>query len=539
MTNFRNRLAAFIVGFSLLAGGCTVVGPDFEKPETRVNDNWMDAGDSRLQVAESDYREWWKVFNDPKLDRLIEIAYRENLSLKVAGLRVLEARAQLGVAVGNLYPKHQARAGANYVALSEAGANTAGGDLDYWDFEAGFDSSWELDVWGKFRRGVEAADAGLLATLASYDDILVSLIAEVATTYVVIRTFEERIQLAKDNVETQQRSLNIANVRYESGATTELDVQQARTLLHNTQAQVPQLQVGLRQAHNALSILLNRAPGELKIDLGVSGGIPVAPLEVVVDLPAELLRRRPDIRRAEMDAAAQSALIGVAKAELYPSFSLVGSIGVRAAGNTNTTESGKDGAGELFKGSSLEFIGGPSFRWNIFNFGRIENSVRAQDARFQQFIADYQETVIRAAAEVENSIAGFIQSQESEKYLRNSFQAASRSSELALIQYRAGVIDYQRVLDSDSSLLAQQDLWTQTRSDISRNLIAIYKALGGGWEIRRGNELVPSDIREQMRQRTDWGRMLESGPTDSSIPDQTKTYPGARDAIQQALTQTN
>ena len=443
--------------------------------------------------------------------------------MQIAGLRVLEARAELGIAVGNLYPQEQqARGGATYNTLSEAGVDSAEGDLNYWDFDTGFDAAWELDFWGKFRRGIEAADAELLASIASYDDVLVSLIAEVANTYIVIRTFEERIKLAEENTVIQQRSLDIADARYQNGITTELDVQQARTLLFNTQASIPQLQIGLRQAQHALSILLDRPPSELRSELKGATGIPVAPSEVVVDIPAELLRRRPDIRQAELEAASQSALIGVTKAELYPSFSLFGTIGVRASAGTNTTRSGEDGADELFNGNSLEFIGGPGFRWNIFNYGRIKNDVRSQDARFQQSVADYQETVLRAAAEVEDSIVGFLKSQEAEKFLHNSYSAANRSVELALIQYQDGVVDYQRVLDSDDSLLTQQDLWTRSRSDIARNLIATYKALGGGWEIREGKPLVPVDIQQQMQQRTDWGKLLDPKAIDVPSPDEAK-----------------
>ncbi len=514
---------AFICFLTFLMIGCATVGPDFETPSSKVNAEWIDKDNSNLKISDQKFHEWWKVFDDPVLNSFIESAYEENLTLQIAGLRVLEARTELGIAVGNLYPQEQqARGGATYNTLSEAGVDSAEGDLNFWDFDTGFDAAWELDFWGKFRRGIEAADAELLASLASYDDVLVSLIAEVANTYVIIRTFEERIKLAEENAAIQQRSLNIAETRHQSGVTTELDVQQAKTLLFNTRASIPQLQIGLRKAQHALSILIDRPPGELLSELKGANGIPIAPTEVVVDIPAELLRRRPDIRRAEFEAAAQSALIGVAEAELYPNFSIFGTIGVRASAGTNTTRSGKDGADELFNGSSLEFVGGPGFRWNIFNFGRIKNDVRSQDARFQQSVADYQETVLRAAAEVEDSIVGFLKSQEAEKHLHSSFSAASRSAELALIQYQEGVVDYQRVLDSDDSLLTQQDLWTQSRSEIARNLIATYKALGGGWEIREGKPLVPAEIQQQMQQRTDWGRLLDTEAIKASSPEEAK-----------------
>jgi NodT family efflux transporter outer membrane factor (OMF) lipoprotein len=344
--------------------------------------------------------------------------------------------------------------------------------------------------------------------MADYDDFLVSLLAEVANAYVVIRTFENRIQLAEDNVTLQKRSLNITEVRFQNGATTELDVQQAKTLLRNTQSTIPQLETGYRQAKHALSTLLGKPPSELNNVLVGANDIPVALSEVAIGIPAELLRRRPDIRRAELETASQSALIGVAKADLYPSFSLFGSLGLRSSGGTNTTQSGKDGADELFQSDSIVFFGGPAFTWNIFNYGRIKNQVRVQDARFQQLIVNYQDTVLRAAREVEDAMIGFLRAQETEVLLSDSVDAAARSVELALLQYRDGVTDYQRVIDTQTSLVNQQDIWTQSRGDIATNLIAMYKALGGGWQIRESNDYVTDETKDTMRKRTDWGKIL-------------------------------
>ncbi len=497
-----------------VCASCTTLGPDFETPKADVSNNWIDNSSSNLNTQESKFENWWRVFNDPVLDSVISSAYKQNLSLQIAGLRVLEARAQLGIAVGNLYPqKQQARGGVTYNSLSENSANTVQGDLDYWNYDSGFDIAWELDFWGKFKRGIESADARLLASMADYDDFLVSLLAEVANAYVAIRTFEKRIQLAEENVKLQKHSLRITEVRFEYGATTELDVQQAKSLLRNTQASIPQLKAGNRQARHALSTLLGKVPEELNVMLDGAVEIPAAPLEVATGIPAELLRRRPDIRRAEFETAAQSALIGVAKADLYPSFTLIGSLGLKSSSNTNTTRTGKDGADELFDNDSVEFFGGPSFGWNIFNYGRIKNQVRVQDARFQQLSINYQDTVLRAAREVEDAMVGFLQARQAEEYLNESVAAASRSVELALIQYRDGVESYQRVIDTQTSLVSQQDLWTQTQGSIATNLIEMYRALGGGWEIRqangRNNNYVPEKLKTKMRKRTDWGNYLD------------------------------
>ena len=243
---------------------CTTVGPDFETPDAEVAEEWIDSKDPKIKSESEDFADWWAAFNDPILNSLITSAYQQNLTLQIAGLRVLEARAQLGIAKGNLYPQvQQARGGATYSTSSENTANTAFGDLNYWDFDAGFDAAWELDFWGKFSRGIQSADATLLANMAAYDNFLVSLLAEVANAYVIIRTFEKRIQLAEGNVDLQKRSLKLTEIRFQNGATTELDVQQATTLLRNTQAVIPQLKTGDRQARYALSTLLGKPPSEL------------------------------------------------------------------------------------------------------------------------------------------------------------------------------------------------------------------------------------------------------------------------------------
>jgi NodT family efflux transporter outer membrane factor (OMF) lipoprotein len=503
----RTILLSALVSF--LFAACTTLGPDFETPDAEVADEWIDIDDPRLKSDSAEYAQWWTAFNDPILDSLITSAYKQNLTLQIVGLRVLEARAQLGIAKGNLYPQvQQARGGATFNTLSESSANTVGPDLNYWDFDAGFDAAWELDFWGKFKRGIESADASLLANMADYDDFLVSLLAEVANAYVIIRTFENRIQLAENNVKLQKRSLRITEVRFQNGATTELDVQQAKTLLRNTQATIPQFETGYRQAKHALSTLLGKPPSELNNILAGANDIPVAPSEVAIGIPAELLRRRPDIRRAELETASQSALIGVAKADLYPSFSLFGSLGLKSSGGTNLTRSGKDGADELFESDSLEFFGGPAFTWNIFNYGRIKNQVRVQDARFQQLVVNYQDTVLRAAREVEDAMIGFLRAQEIEVLLSDSVDAAARSVELALLQYRDGVTDYQRVIDTQTSLVNQQDIWTQSRGAIATNLIAMYKALGGGWQMRKDKDYVSDEMKDTMRERTDWGKIL-------------------------------
>jgi len=504
-----------LVAMGCLVSGCISVGPDYVRPSADVEDQWIDMGDPRIKDTPPEYRDWWTVFDDPILNALVEVAYKQNLTLRAAGIRILEARAALGISVGRQYPQMQEATGQiSKIELSEnvslTGVTPTETNFDYW--QLGFDVGWELDFWGKFRRGVESANADLGAAIANYDDILVSLVAEVAATYVLMRTFEERLNVAHDNVRIQERSFRITSVRFRNGLVTELDVQQAKANLRNTQALIPQLQTGVRHSQNALSVLLGMTPRDLQDVIGGPRSIPIAPTDVAVGMPAELLRRRPDIRRAERQVAAQSARIGIAKSDLYPQITLAGSFNLAA-----------QDAADVFMGNSFSGFGGPAFVWPLFNYGRIKNNVRVQDARFQQLAVNYQNTVLRAAQEVEDAIVAFLQSQEEVRFLAESADASKRSVDLSLIQYREGLIDFSRVLQSQELLVRQQERLAETTGAIARNLIAVYKALGGGWEIRRGQQFVPEEVREEMQERTSWGGLLEAA---AQKPKPTGVLPG-------------
>jgi len=509
---FFRRSVYSLIAAIFLTTGCTMVGPDFVKPEAPVEKEWLEARDPEIKTEASDYKNWWAVFNDPVLNNLVETAYQQNLPLQISGLRILQARAQLGVVVGNLYPQlQQGRGGADYSSISENAPNTLNSDDSFWQYNAGFDAAWELDIWGKFRRAVESGVANLETSIANYDDVLVSLTAEVARAYVLFRTFEERLEIARQNVTIQERSLQIAEIRFKAGAVTELDVVQAKSLLRNTEASIPRFDAAIRQAKNALAILMGKLPGE--IDGMISGNkiIPKAPPEVVVDIPAELMRRRPDIQLAEYQIATQTPLIGVSKAELFPAFQLFGSIGLASSNSKNTIAGGRNGSSfsDLFDSDSLEFFGGPYFTWNLFNYGRIKNRVRTEDALLQQLIVNYEDTVLRAHQEVEDSLVGFLRKQEETDFLLDSVKASQRSVALSMLQYKEGLVDYQRVLDTQRFLTDQQDAWTATRGDVILNLVSLYKALGGGWQIREGKEFVSKDNIEEMEKRTDWGDLIE------------------------------
>ena len=509
---FRNTspAAGFIVltGLLLMISGCAMVGPDYVKPTPPEPDKWLESQDPQIASKETDFSQWWTVFNDPVLNTLVETAYRQNLPLQIAGLRVIEARAQLGIAIGFQFPQQQqVNADASANQISKNAPNSANADRYFYNYQATFDAAWELDVWGQFRRAVQTGVANLEASIANYDDVLVALTAEVARSYILVRTNEERLAVAQQNVEIQQRSLQIAEVRFKAGAVTELDVTQARSLLRSTEATIPEFESNIRRAKNALAILLGKLPGEIDAMLGGPGLIPEVPAEVAVGIPAELLRRRPDIRFAERQLAGQSALIGVAKADLFPHFSLFGSLGFQASSNVDARSNNSEFS-DWFKGDSFTLIAGPAVSWDIFNYGRITNQVRVEDARFQELAVNYEDTVLRAAQEAEDAMISFLRTQDSVVFLADAVKASKRSVDLSMIQYREGLVDYQRVLDTQRFLTEQQDQLVFTAGSVDLNLVALYKALGGGWELRKDKEFVPKEIIEEMEQRTDWGNLL-------------------------------
>jgi NodT family efflux transporter outer membrane factor (OMF) lipoprotein len=461
------------------------VGPNYCATKATVADSWIEASDPRLCSTAQANACWWAAFGDSTLNQLVSEAAQQNLSLKMAGCRILEARAQRGVAEGNLFPQQQSMS-AEYTR-SQMSQHTYPFNIvtlpsysyDFWG--AGFNAAWELDFWGRFRRAVEAADANLNAQVEGYDNVLVLLQAEVATNYIQMRAFEERIALARKNVELQRESLRIITLRAQRGLVTELDVQQAITNLGTTEALIPTLIMGHRAAQNRLCILMGQPPYVLAQRVGSPGTIPAPPREVIVGIPAELLRRRPDVRQAEREAAAQSARIGIAEADFYPHIAITGSIGLQA-----------QKLNQLFESSSVAGAIGPGISWNILNYGRIVNNVRAEDARFQEAVLGYRDTVLRANEEVENGIISFLNEQDRVKSLEKSTGAAARSVELAFLQYQKGLISYQPLLDSQRELVQQEDALAQSRGMVGVDLVAVYKALGGGWAARLAEQQPPA-----------------------------------------------
>ncbi len=487
-----------------VVGGCSV-GPSYQPPEVKTNDAWIAGVPVAPTVANA---RWWTTFGDPVLDKLIERACAQNFTLKAAGLRVIEARAIRGVAAGQFFPQSQSVGGNLNNRQNSINTPAAMGDRAYPDAELKLQAAWELDFWGKFRRSIEAADASLQAAVGDYDSVMVSLIGDVATNYVLIRSLQERVALAESNVRLQQDTLELTNLRFKAGKVGELDVATARATLANTRAQVPELRASLRQAALALSVLLGQQPGTLEDLITTSQPkVPDAPASIATGVPADLLRRRPDLRAAERAIAAATARVGVATADLYPSISISGNTGFAAASLDNSRRSKIN---NIFDANSFTGFIGLNVNWPILNYGRIENNIRAADARVEQALAAYNAAVITAAAEVEQNLYLLLQRQQQAVDLTESVDAARRSVELAQIQYKNGAADFIRLNDAQATLFSRQDTLVATKANATIAAINAYRALGGGWEIRSTAEFVDAATVERMRARTNWGDILNA-----------------------------
>jgi len=449
--------------------GCAKVGPDYLHTDPVAPKTWQASMERGLSPESSDPQllaRWWTVLRDPLLNRLIHQAIAGNLDLKQARARLLAARARRDISSAALLPTLDA---SGSVTRNRTSGNRGSGSVTT-NYSTGLDAGWELDLFGGTRRSVEAAEARLDASREDLRDILVSLVAEVALNYIDVRTFQARLRIADENLGAQEETYELTRARYESGLTSELALQQAKYLLAGTRAQIPTLQTGLAGATHQLAVLLGLPPDTLSGQLQEVKPLPTLPISVAVGIPAETLRRRPDIRRAERLLAAQTAEIGAATAELYPSFRLNGSIGLDALS-----------AGKLFASDSGSYGFGPSFSWPVFAAGAIEANVRLQSSLQQEALASYKAVVLSALQEVEDALVAYAREQERYQALQESAMAAGQAATLAGLQYRAGLIDFTGVLDARRSLLSFQDQLAQSAATMAGNLIRLYKALGGGW----------------------------------------------------------
>jgi NodT family efflux transporter outer membrane factor (OMF) lipoprotein len=458
-----------------------MVGPNYTKPQIRVPTQWAQAPATQPSSTQSSTTQttlvdetsppadWWVTLGDAKLDSLVRRAWQENLDVRVATSRILEARASRSIAAGGLFP--------SVVATGSYDFNRANGPLfpvksaDYNFYATGFDAVWEADLFGGVRRSVEAAQADLESQEDARRGVLVSVVAEVARNYVELRTAQQRVIISKANIQIQRESFDVASRLNAAGIVSDLDVSRARAELTQTESDIPALEIQEKAAIHQLGILLGQSPQSLMADLEAPGMIPAPAGPVPIGLPSELLRRRPDVRQVERQLAAATARIGVAEADLYPQLTLTGDFGV-----------GGQQPGNLFNWSNRYVGVGPAVRWQLFEGGRIVANIDAHRAIRQELLDQYKLTILVALRETADALISFNRRQTQFDLLTQSVASNRDSVRIASARYSSGTIDYLTLLDTQRSLLKAQDAATVSQGDISLSLIALYKAIGGGWE---------------------------------------------------------
>jgi NodT family efflux transporter outer membrane factor (OMF) lipoprotein len=458
-------IATLLLGLSL--AGCATVGPDFRKPEVVTPVQWHGSPPAGVSPEAADPKvlaRWWKTLDDPLLDRLVERGLDNALTLKTARAQVQEARAKRRGSVAGLSTTLDASTSATRTASHAKGIGWNSIAL----FNSGFDARWEIDLFGGTRRAIEAADADLAAGGENLNDVRVTLLAEIASTYVQLRVDQARLASAEGTLKMQEETLGLVQSRVEAGLTDELALEQARTNLESSRSQIPPLRSGIETAMNALAVLTGENPGTLHDTLRESGPVPAAPQSVALGVPADLLRRRPDIRKAESELAAQTARVGVATADLYPKFALSGAISLSGA--------------SLLSPALATAGAGPGVSWALFDGGAVRSNIAAQDARLEQALIAWRATVLDALKEVQDAMSDYSEEKARCNALGRSASSAEKAAQLARDKYAAGMTDFTTVLDSERSLLAIRDQRVQSEGTITTDLVRLYKALGGGWE---------------------------------------------------------
>jgi NodT family efflux transporter outer membrane factor (OMF) lipoprotein len=473
---------ALVLGLALTGGGCTV-GPNYRQPDSPIASTWQEGQQTGIGTRPADLTRWWAAFNDPLLNSLVERAVRSNLDLRQAQARIREARASRAVTASGAWPAidvsgsyTRSRSSENAFSSPSQGSGgsspfigTIGEAQDL--FRTGFDASWEIDVFGGVRRSVEAADANIEASVEDRRNTLVTLLGDVAKNYIDLRGFQQRIEVARANLKAQQETLDLTRVRFQAGLASDLEVAQAEGQLNTTAAQIPTLESSLKQAAHRLDVLLGSQPGALSDELSKQAAIPALPSEVLVGLPSELLRRRPDIRRAERQLAAATAQVGVAMADLFPKFSLTGAAGLQSIS-----------ASDWFTGRSRFWSVGPTISWPLFDAGRIRANIEIRNAQQEQALTQYEKTILTALEDVENSLVNYSREQARNRSLRDAVAANRRAVGMANELYIQGLVDFLNVLENQRSLYASENDLAQSEATMAANLVALYKALGGGWD---------------------------------------------------------
>ena len=471
----RGQAFTATAGLMLLLSGCAV-GPRYQRPTVSVAQNWSPP-DTRGINTSAPVAEWWTSFNDPQLATLIRRAVEGNLDLKLAAVRVTEARAARGIAQAGLLPSVGAETSATRNRLralaapanATAAARTAQVELN--NFEGNFDAAWEVDVFGRLRQELRAATADAQATEEARRAVLVALLGDVGRSYTELRGLQLRLAIAEKNIRTQQETFEVTQARAKAGLATDLDVERATAQLETTRSVVPTLHSGIQGAIHRLSVLLGQDPGALTAELSSDAPVPVTPPEVPVGLRSDLLQRRPDLRQAEAEIASATAHVAEAKAEWFPRFTLFGTAGRQASQLHDITL----GVGNYFSA-------GPAISVPIFTGGRIRSNIRVQDARLQQSVLRYRSAVLSALEETENALVNYSNEQSRHERLESAVLANEEAVKLSRERYQAGLTDFLAVLDAQRELYANEDLFAQSRTAQTLDLIALYKALGGGWQ---------------------------------------------------------
>ncbi len=464
----------WIVPLAALAGpGCLAVGPDATAPDVAAPADFAVELARGLEEGPADVRRWWTRFEDPVLDALVADAVDGNLGLKEAWARIDEALALSGVAAGERLPRvdFEGTYERSRQSVNAATPIFPGFPVVQDDHRLILGASWEVDLWGRVRRLVEAADAEVDAEVEALADLRRSLVAEVAQRYVELRGAERREAIARTNLELQGRSLDLVRARVDAGLGDELELAQARTNVERTRSAIPAFEAEARRAANALAVLLGLGPGELAARLGETGAIPVHAERIAVGLPADLLRRRPDLRRLEREVFAQTARIGAAEAEHYPRVELLGSIGRRSGG-----------AGELFDSGSEVYAFGPRVSWPLFAGGAIEARVDAEEARLEQALLRYEAAALEAWREASDALDAYLREHDRRDALTTAVEHARAAVRKAEALYRAGLVDFQSVLDDQRTQFAVEDELATSEAAIAGSVVALYRALGGGLE---------------------------------------------------------
>jgi multidrug efflux system outer membrane protein len=465
---------ATIVGaiWIISLAGCAAVGPNYEKPQMELPDQWAEMPPEGViaEVGTDELTRWWTLFDDPLLASLIERSLKQNKDLQIAQARVREARGRRGVVAADFLPTIGT---SGTYARSRTSENTnAGIALEQDFFEAGFDANWEMDIFGGVRRAVEAADADIGASVESLRNVLVTLVSEVARNYLELRGNQLRSSIAKENIKAQRHTLEMTQARFKVGLSSQLDIEQARAQLTATEAQIPGFETLIKQSIHRIGVLLGQSPGALADELMVDRPIATALPQVPLGLPSDLLRRRPDIRQAERELAAATATIGVATADLFPRFFLTGAWGLQSMELSNFLSAG-----------SRFWSVGPTVSWPLFAGGRIRANIEVQNARQQQALIFYEQVVLTSMEEVENALVAYAREQATRRAIAESVAANQRAVEISQALYKKGLTDFLNVLVNQRFLYQAQDALAVSEQKVSTNLVALFKSLGGGWEV--------------------------------------------------------